>query len=225
MPQKLYQKPVKFVGMSSNLFTILGSGEPADEVYVDLEIGCRYDVVLETTPNGAIFKLSKLVAKQLNSLDCTKQTRMIKQLAFIVFVLFFHGAFCQTVSRTEEEKAYSRAIEEYLKATNKRDGSVFDTLLIGKRPDFPDVSLPPKVGSTVILFLTTKETNEKRKRNKNLVFVNLVGTVTNDLSEFLFVTFYPDYKHQCDCIVDLKFDIPNHTFKLQRVDFKNYADK
>lgn len=149
---------------------------------------------------------------------------MIRQFTFLI-LFFFVNAYCQAVPRLKEEKAYAQAIKEYLDATHKRDGSVFDTLLIGKRPDFPAISLPGRVGNTVIMFLTTKEVDKKRKQNRNLVFVNLVGTVTKDVAEFMVVTFYPDYTHQYDCIIGLKYNGTSHTFQRDYVHFKNYAYK
>lgn len=150
---------------------------------------------------------------------------MVKRIAFVVSLFVCHKAFGQSVSKKEAERAYEHAIKEFLNATNKRDASVFDTLLIGKRRDFPAVTLPARVGNTTVLFLTTKEADKKRKYNNKLVFVNLVGTVTKDISEFMFVTFYPDYVHQYDCIIGLKYNSTSRTFQLDYVNFKNYAYK
>jgi hypothetical protein len=150
---------------------------------------------------------------------------MRRQFTILILLFFFVNASGQAVSRLKEEKAYAQAIKEYLDATHKRDGSVFDTLLIGKRPDFPEISLPARVGNTVIMLLTTKEVDKKRKQNKKLVFVNLIGTVTNELADFMVVTFYPGYTHQYDCIIGLKYNGTSHIFQRDYVHFKNYAYK
>lgn len=148
---------------------------------------------------------------------------MIRTLTFITAFIFSQSAFCQEVSRAKEEQAYAQAIEEYLRAIYKRDASVFDTLIVGRRPDFPAVSLPSRISNTTILLLTTKETDAKRKHNKKLVFVNIVGTVAEDVSEFIVVTFYPGYIHQYDCKIGLRYDSSGKTFKLDHIGFKNYA--
>jgi len=150
---------------------------------------------------------------------------MVKRILFILAFLVTNTAFAQLVSPAAEESAYAQAISEYLKATSKRHGYTFDTLLVGKRHDFPVVTLPPKVDNTVIVFLTPKETDKKRKYNPKLIFVNLAGIVTKESSNFIFVTFYPGYTHQYDCMIDLKYNAATHAYDLDQLNFKNYAYK
>ncbi len=150
---------------------------------------------------------------------------MINRVFFILALLATHAALAQPVSRAYEEAAYAQAITEYLKAAAKRHGTTLDTLIVGKRPGFPVVTLPPKVGNTTILFLTQKENDKKRNYNPTLVFTNMVGEVAKDNATFIFVTFYPGYTHQYDCMIDLKYNPQQKVFTLDHQEFKNYAYK
>ncbi len=150
---------------------------------------------------------------------------MDKLIALVAALLFFHSTFGQSVSRAEEEKAYTQAIKEFLMAAGKRDSKVLDTLLVGKHSDFPEIRLPSKIGNTTLLLCTTADADNIRKRNKQLVFVNIVGIVTNEQSKFLFVTFYPGYVHQYDCNIELTYNSTSRTFQLGYVNFVNYMNK
>jgi hypothetical protein len=150
---------------------------------------------------------------------------MTKLLTLLISITICHNAIGQSISRAMQEKAYAQAIKEFLTATHKRDASVFDTLLVGRHPDFPAISLPARIGNTTILLCTTQQADSIRKRNEKLAFVNIVGTVAADNSRFLLVTFYPGYVHQYDCKIDLRYNSRNHTYQSVFVDFKNYAYK
>jgi hypothetical protein len=150
---------------------------------------------------------------------------MDKLIALVAALLFFHSTFGQSVSRAEEEKAYTQAIKEFLMAAGKRGSKVLDTLLVGKHSDFPEIRLPTKIANTTLLLCTTAEADSIRKRNKRLVFVNIVGVVTYEQSKFLFVTFYPAYVHQYDCDIELNYDSTSHTFQLGYAKFVSYSKK
>ncbi len=148
---------------------------------------------------------------------------MTKLLTLLISITICHNAIGQSVSRALQEKAYTQALKEFLTVTHKRDASVFDTLLVGRHPDFPAISLPARIGNTTILLCTTQQADSIRKQNEKLVFVNIVGTVTADDSQFLFVTFYPGYIHQYDCTIDLTRNPHTHAYQTTNVDFKNFA--
>lgn len=150
---------------------------------------------------------------------------MAKLIALVTFLLLFHCMFGQSVLRDEEKNAYTKAIKEFLIAAQKHDTKVLDTLLIGKHCDFPEIYLPTKIANTTLLLCTTAEADSIRKRNKQLVFVNMVGAVTYEQSKFLFVTFYPAYVHQYDCDIELNYDSTSHTFQLGYAKFVNYSKK
>jgi hypothetical protein len=139
--------------------------------------------------------------------------------------LFLLGQPTYSQTKAELTNAYSQAISEYIKAVYARDKSGFDTLFIGKHVDFPGIELPATIQNTKIMLLTTEEADKKRKYRKSLVFVNMIGTVTKERSEFLLVTFYPGYVHQYDCMINFKYNSKRKVLKLESVQFKNYAYK
>ena len=127
--------------------------------------------------------------------------------------------------KKELEKAYTQAVEEYIKAVNNRDKSVPDTLFFGRNVEFPDIELPASIRNTGIVVLTSEEADRRREHRKSMVFVNLVGWVSKDKAEFILVTFYPGYLHQYDCMVNLKRDSVHKEYSLESVEFKNYVYK
>lgn len=150
---------------------------------------------------------------------------MHKLLVLIFIIPIF--AFAQTYAptKTESTKHYSQAIAEYINAVYKRDGSVFDTLFFGKHKDFPEIELPPTIQNTNILVLTAEEVDKKRDYRRSLVFINMVAWFTEESREFIFVTFYPGYLHQYDCMIKYKYNSKKKTFELESLQFKNYAYK
>jgi len=153
----------------------------------------------------------------------TKMSRLL--ILIFIFPLFVSGQSTYAPTKAEMTTRYSGAITEYIKAVYKRDKSVYDTLFFGKHKDFPNIELPGTIHNTKIVVLTTGEADKKRGYRKSLVFINMVGWVTEDRSEFIFVTFYPGYLHQFDCMINFKYNSKQKVFELDSLQFKNYAYK
>jgi hypothetical protein len=151
----------------------------------------------------------------------------MRRILFLIFILplFVFAQATYAPAKTDASKHYSAAIAEYIKAVYQRDKSVFDTLFFGKHKDFPDLELPSTIQNTKIVVLTTDEADKKRVYNKSLVFINMVGWLTEEKSEFIFVTFYPGYLHQYDCMINFKYNAKQRVFELTSLQFKNYAYK
>jgi hypothetical protein len=149
------------------------------------------------------------------------------RLLILIFILplFVSGQSTYSPTKAELTKAYSQAIAEYIKAVYKRDKSSFDTLFFGKHGDFPDIELPATIQNTKIMLVTTEEADKMRKHRKSLVFINMIGWVKKDKSEFILVTFYPGYVHQYDCMINFKYNSHRKEFGLENLEFKNYAYK
>lgn len=131
-----------------------------------------------------------------------------------------------SVGKEDETTYYSRAIAEYIKAVYKRDRSVFDTLFIGKHDDFPDITLPASIQHTNIMLLTTKEADKKLRYRRSLVYINIIGAISEEHAHFLFVTFLvsktsgnPMYKPKHNCDIDLNYNPEKKIVELYKIRF------
>jgi len=120
----------------------------------------------------------------------------------------------------EITESYTQAIAEYLKAMYKKDNAVPDTLFIGKNPDFPDIKLPATILKTNIMLLTGEEAEEKLHRRKPMVYLNIMGWVQSDKSEFIIVTFFEGGKPQHNCHIYFTHNSANNEFKLDSLKFE-----
>jgi hypothetical protein len=103
------------------------------------------------------------------------------------------------ISKAELTAAYVSAITEYVKAAYKNDKSVFDTLFINKRPDFPQMSLPAVIEKAAIVLIQHEECLKRLKYRESLVLLNVIGWVEKEKSEFIIVTFRECGKPQHNC--------------------------
>ncbi len=110
---------------------------------------------------------------------------------------------------------YAQAIEEYMAAVNKKEKTNFETLFLGKHFDFPDIDLPATINGTPIHLLTQEEINNNKSiYNKSSPYINLIGFFEIDKAAFIFVTFYPEFKHQYDCYLNFKYNSEKKEFGL-----------
>ena len=128
-----------------------------------------------------------------------------------------------TVEQIDQEtKIFTQAISEYIKAVYRKDKTKIDTLLFGKHVDFPEIELPETIEHTTIMVVSTEEADEIRKHRPTLMYINLFGWVSEENAEFIFVTFFPDYKHQYDYFIDFTFNTEQKEFELEKIEFENY---
>lgn len=114
-------------------------------------------------------------------------------------------------------KTYTQAITAYINAVHQKDQSRFDTLFLGKRPDFPDLDLPDTISGVNIRVLEEGEINRKKLNyQKTTPYINLIGFVETDAAEFIFVTFYPEFNHQYDCYLNFKVEPGKKEFVLEK---------
>lgn len=110
---------------------------------------------------------------------------------------------------------YTQAIAEYIAAVHKKDKTNFNTLFLGKHFDFPDIDLPATIDGTKIHLLTQEEINSNKSiYSKSSPYINLIGFIRNNKTEFVFVTFYPEFKHQYDCYLNFKYNSEKKEFGL-----------
>ena len=117
---------------------------------------------------------------------------------------------------------YTKAINEYIGIIRNRDNVKFDTLFISNRKlgqpdDFPDINLPSTINNTHIELIPMLNGNENQKYifSKTSPMINLIGCVEQTKAEFIFVTFYPGFKHQFDCYINYTLNTNSKTFELE----------
>lgn len=124
------------------------------------------------------------------------------------------------ISKTELSKAYSTAINQYLQSNYSTDKSKIDTLFINKRKnnqpdDFPDIELPKSINGAKIIMLSAEEAKEKQRYfRKSSPLVNIIGWIDDDKREFIFVTFFPEFKHRSDCYINYTYNPKTKEFDL-----------
>lgn len=132
-----------------------------------------------------------------------------------------------TVQNGELTKIYTQAIAEFIKAAYKKDKTIFDTLYFGKHiygqpDDFPDIELPETIEKTQIRLVIPEVGQKKQAERKSLVFVNMMGWVDKEKSEFILVVFTNGGEHQYDYFINFSFNTSTNKFELDKIEFENY---
>jgi hypothetical protein len=154
---------------------------------------------------------------------------------FLVFIsLLPNFAFGQK----EKSKIYTQAITEYIKAVNAKDKVTLDTLFIGPMDkdvdeNIREIELPKEILKTKISKLTQTEGDRKAKYHKTFVFVNIVGIISKERAEFMFITFIVEKgpvkaawfpKHNSH--FDFNYDTKKKEFVLEKQRFEyTYSNK
>lgn len=151
---------------------------------------------------------------------------MSRLLIFIfIFTLYACGQPTKSSAKTDLAKIYSQAIVDFIKAANKKNATIFDTLFIAKRQigqpdDFPDIELPEKIENTQIILITPELGEKSQKECKTRIYINLVGWVDKEKAEFIFVVFSNGFDHQYDYNINYKYNVKREEFELEKIQFK-----
>jgi hypothetical protein len=122
---------------------------------------------------------------------------------------------------------YIQTIEKYIEAVYQRDKTILDTLFILKRSngqpdDFPDIDLPTSLKNTKLILLNQKESDlQKYLFKKTSPCVNIIGWIEEQKAEFMFVTFFPEFKHQFDCQLFFKYNELEKDYVFEQFSFKS----
>ena len=116
-------------------------------------------------------------------------------------------------------KAYCQAISEYLKVVYEKGSPTPDTLFIGKNVDMPDIVLPVVINGINTVLLTSEEAEKKLTYRKSLVYLNVVGWIEREKSEFIIVTFY-EFKPQHNCSIHYKYNSKSKEMELVSLNFQ-----
>ncbi|MBX7052264.1 MAG: hypothetical protein K1X54_09535 [Flavobacteriales bacterium] len=128
------------------------------------------------------------------------------------------------------EETYAIAIADYIRLVQVEYGLEFDTLYFGKHQynqsdDFPDITLPDRIGSTYVRLVSMEEGVTIQKQKKSSYYINLIGVVESLQSQFTFVTFSHGFVHQFDALLEYKFDRQTGKLVLSANHWENFALK
>lgn len=137
----------------------------------------------------------------------------------------------QTVDLTKQHPdltkiIYTQAIEKYIEAVYQKNQTKIDTLFIinrknGQADDFPDINLPTSLKQTKLFLLSQEESNnQKYLFKKTSPCVNIIGWIEEQKAEFVFVTFFPEFKHQYDCHLLYKYNSSKKDYIFEQFNFK-----
>ena len=156
----------------------------------------------------------------------------MKRIIMLIFFLPLLGVgqSLNFPSKSDLIKIYSQGIADFIKAVNEKHKTSFDTLFFGKHvygqpDDFPDIELPKTIENTQIRLISPEDGLKKQKARKSLVYVNMVGWVGQDKTEFIFVTFSNGCEHQYDCFINYKYDAKKKEFDYDKLRFEYYLYK
>ncbi len=146
-------------------------------------------------------------------------------LAFLVFFLFSFCGSAEQERETDLAAIYTRAVGDFIQATNRQHQSNFDTLFIGKRAygqpdDFPDIQLPKTILNTHIVLVSPELGKTLQNEHKKRVYINLFAWVEKEKAEFLFVTFSNGFEHQYDYTFNYQYNKTKKVFVLNKTEFK-----
>ncbi|MDI9339696.1 MAG: hypothetical protein QM534_03915 [Sediminibacterium sp.] len=121
------------------------------------------------------------------------------------------------------ESLFVSAITEYINVMKQKEGIVINTLFLGKNADFPDVQLPDTINHVGMMVLPEDRADAmKLSYSRTSPYVNAVGWINQDTAEFIFVTFYPEFKHQFDYHVYFRRNEKENGFILNEVQLEDY---
>jgi hypothetical protein len=156
----------------------------------------------------------------------------MKRIIILIFFLPLPGIGQSSnfPSKSDLKNIYTQAIADFIKAVNEKHKTGFDTLFFGKHvygqpDDFPDIELPKMIGNTQIRLISPEDGLRKQRARKSLVYVNMVGWVEQDKTEFIFVTFSNGCEHQYDCFINYKYNAREKKFDLDKLRFEYYLFK
>lgn len=119
---------------------------------------------------------------------------------------------------------YVKAIQDYIDAIYRKDKSSFDTLYLANRKmggpdDFPDIELPEKIEGVEIILMPFVDAHANKiiQYKKTTPLINLMGWVDKVKGEFVFVTFFPGFKHNYDCYINYNFNSEKKDYELEKL--------
>lgn len=157
---------------------------------------------------------------------------MSKQLFIFsigVFIFFFHVfGLAQTerhVTKAQLTKIYSQAIADFITDATKTQRVNFDTLFFGKRKnkqpdDFPDIELPHVIKKTQIRLISPEQGTIKQTERPQRIYINMIGWVTQQQADFIFVVFTNGFVHQYDYHINYRYNNKLNSYELIKLQFK-----
>ena len=92
---------------------------------------------------------------------------------------------------------YGAAVVAYINALRARDGSLPDTVYIGRHDEFPHIELPANMEHASVRIIAPSEA-EVLKQGEHFRYLNIFGTLTPGKAEFFVVNFGQGMRHWPD---------------------------
>ena len=150
----------------------------------------------------------------------------MKRLLMLIFwvPISLFGQSATKLTKAELTKIYTHAIEDFIKAANKKNAIDFDTLFFGKRKnrqadDFPDIELPKKIKNTVVRLISPEEGEKSQKERASRTYINLIAWVDKEKAEFIFVVFSNGFNHKYDYKLNYQYSTKRKEFELEKLQF------
>ncbi|HQQ94213.1 MAG TPA: hypothetical protein PLQ93_06640 [Bacteroidia bacterium] len=129
------------------------------------------------------------------------------------------------ISKDLTEKVYNTALADFIRAANKKNTHVFDTLYIadrklGQSDDFPEIRLEDRIENTTIILISPEGAKITQQERKTRVYINLVGWVDSRQAEFMFVVFSGGFAHQYDYHLKYACKEEQKGFVLSSIEYK-----
>jgi len=175
-----------------------------------------------------------ICSKTIALAACTGQEPSKSNAKEIIADSFLNKEITQTdidkASNNDLTKIYIRAISDYITEVSKQDLMPLDTLYFGKRnngqpDDFPNIVLPETIDNIKIILIEPEVGKKLQEEKKSSVYINLIGWVDKDKSEFIFVTFSNGFEHKFDCHIYYKYDSDRMEFDLTKSRIKIFSRK
>ncbi len=138
---------------------------------------------------------------------------------------------CSALTKDELNRLYRKAINDFMHLVYQKDQLVFDTLFLGEREfgtedDFPEIDLPKQIGNTGVRMVSVGEAHGayKHRFKKTSPFINLMGWANKSNAEFIFICFYPEFKHQYDVYLNYVYAPIKKEFELEEERFEVLMD-
>ena len=151
----------------------------------------------------------------------------MRRLLILLFILplWVFGQSSKFPTKADLTKTYTQAIGDFIKAANKKNATLFDTLFLIKRKygqpdDFPDIELPNIIENTHILFIIPEFGSKTYQGRKSRININLFGWVNKEMAEFNFIVFSNGFDHQYDYNIKYKYYSKRKEFELEKLQFK-----
>jgi hypothetical protein len=90
----------------------------------------------------------------------------------------------------------------------------------GQQDDFSEIELSETIETTHIRIIAPEAGLKMQHERKSLVYINLMGWVTKEKAEFIFVLFLNGGEHKYDYFINYNYNVSRKEFELVNIKMK-----